>query len=107
MKKRSILDSSKPGSGCKVCRTVRPFLIVAGALLALLWSQPQWRFPEGFDYSTLVGDAFLTVFFLYMAWRVYDYRKRGAEESESLYEDVPVRRVRKRNRVVGDPRGWK
>jgi hypothetical protein len=107
MKKRSILDSSKSGSGCKVCRTVRPFLIVAGALLALLWSQPQWRFPEGFDYSTLVGDVFLAAFVLYIVWRVYDYRKGGHEHDHSVYEEVPVRRVRKRNRVVGDPRGWK
>lgn len=106
MKQRSLLTTQdKPG--CKVCRTVRPFLIVAVGLIALLWSQPDWRFPEGFDYSAIVGDVFALVFVLYLAWRVYQYRKTERQGHLTHDADVPVRRGRRGNRVAGDPRGWK
>ena len=110
MKKRSILQQTTPGGGCRVCRTIRPFLIVAGGLIALLWSQPQWRLPPDYDYSTLVGDLFLVAFLAYFAWRVYDYRQQQGESgAEPVGGDDPisVRRMRRRNRVAGDPRGWK
>ncbi len=110
MKKRSILQQASASRGCKVCRTVRPFLIVALSLIALLWSKPDWRLPPDYDYSTLVGDLFLVGCLGYLAWRVYDYRKqaRAAGESANPVDvDVPARRVRRRNRVAGDPRGWK
>jgi hypothetical protein len=110
MKKRSILQQVSAGGGCKVCRTIRPFLIVAGALMALLWSKPEWSLPSDIDYSTLVGDLFALAFLGYLAWRVYEYRRdqrQAGEHADSDDSAVPVRRVRRRNRVAGDPRGWK
>ena len=109
MTKRSILRSTTPSGTCKVCRTVRPFLIVALALIALLWSQPEWRLPSDYDYSTLVGDVFLVGCLLYVGWRVYEHRRSLRKErfSDDGAMDVsPVRPSRRRNRVAGDPRGW-
>jgi hypothetical protein len=106
MKQRSLLTTqAKPG--CKVCRTVRPFLIVAVSLIALLWSRPDWRLPDGFDYSTIVGDVFALVCVLYVVWRVVDHLKHRPADESAEPLDVPVRRARRRNRVAGDPRGWK
>lgn len=64
---------------CKVCRQIRQFLILAAALLVLLWSQPDWRLPQGIDYATLVGDVFLWGFlalFAFKAWQHYKDRDR-------------------------------
>lgn len=33
------------------------FLILTAYLLVMLWSQPAWQLPAGFDNSTRVGDA--------------------------------------------------
>jgi hypothetical protein len=52
-------------------------LILAAFLLILLWSDPDWRLPPGFDYATLVGDLFLWAFLAmvaYKAWRYYKDR---------------------------------
>jgi hypothetical protein len=64
---------------CKVCRHIRQFLILAAALLVLMWSQPDWRLPAGIDYTTLVGDVFLWSFlalFAFKAWQHYKDRDR-------------------------------
>lgn len=64
---------------CKVCRQIRQFLILAAALLVLMWAQPDWRLPPGFDYTTLVGDLFLWAFlalFAFKAWQHYRNRDR-------------------------------
>ena len=64
---------------CKVCRHIRQFLILAAALLVLMWSQPGWRLPAGIDYATLVGDVFLWSFlalFAFKAWQHYKDRDR-------------------------------
>lgn len=113
MKKRSILQQATAGSGCKVCRTIRPFLIVAVSLIALLWSKPEWRLPPDVDYSVLVGDIFVLGCLAYLVWRIYDHRKqvRACGDSHDSHDstdlNAPVRRSRRRNRVAGDPRGWK
>ena len=64
---------------CKVCRNIRQFLILAAALLVLMWAQPNWRLPAGIDYTTLVGDVFLWGFlalFAFKAWQHYKDRDR-------------------------------
>ena len=64
---------------CKVCRRIRQFLILAAALLVMMWAQPGWRLPTGFDYTTLVGDLFLWAFlalFAFKAWQHYKDRDR-------------------------------
>ncbi len=59
---------------CKTCRHIRQFLILAAVLLVLMWAQPAWRLPPGYDYTTLVGDLFLWGFlalFAFKAWQHY------------------------------------
>lgn len=64
-----------PQKVCKVCQTVRHFLILAAFLLVMLWVQPEWRLPAGFDYSTLVGDLFLLAFIGMLGYKYWLYRK--------------------------------
>jgi hypothetical protein len=70
----SIQRSKDKGKDCKTCKQIRYFLVIAAAILMLMWSQPDWRLPPGFDYATLVGDLFLWAFllvFAYKAWRYF------------------------------------
>ena len=60
---------------CKVCQTIRHFLILAAFLIVMLWLQPEWRLPAGFDYSTLVGDLFLLAFIAMLGYKYWLYRK--------------------------------
>jgi hypothetical protein len=60
---------------CKVCQTIRHFLILAAFLLLMLWVQPEWRLPAGFDYSALVGDLFLLAFIAMLGYKYWQYRK--------------------------------
>ena len=74
----SPLNKAK-NKDCKVCRRIRQFLILAAALLVMMWAQPGWRLPPGFDYTTLVGDLFLWAFlalFAFKAWQHYRDRDR-------------------------------
>lgn len=73
----------KAGAVCKTCQTIRRFLYFAGVLLVLMWAQPDWRLPPDYDYSTLVGDAFLAVFLAVFGWKYYQYRKDQREEREA------------------------
>ncbi len=64
---------------CKLCRHIQQFLILASALLVLMWTQPYWRLPAGIDYTTLVGDVFLCGFlalFAFKAWQHFKHRDR-------------------------------
>jgi len=71
----SALDSvvKKKKKDCVVCRNIRYFLIIAALLLVMVWSQPGWALPGGFDYSTLVGDLFLLAFLLTFGWKFWVY----------------------------------
>jgi hypothetical protein len=76
---RKSSNNSAQKKDCKVCRQIRQFLILAGALLVLIWAQPGWRLPPGFDYTTLVGDLFLWSFlalFAFKAWLYYKDKDR-------------------------------
>ena len=64
-----------PQKPCKVCQTVRHFLILAAFLLIMLWVNPEWRLPAGYDYSTLVGDLFLLAFIGMVGYKYWLYRK--------------------------------
>ena len=90
MNTRPRTRPGKPGQDCKVCRTIRRFLLLAALLLVLVWSQPDWRLPPHYDYSTLVGDLFLLAFVLVFAWKYYVYRReqRAERERERAQERV-------------------
>lgn len=69
---------------CGTCRLVRRFLLAVGFLAVVYLTSPQWHLPEGVDYGTLVGDAFLVTFFLVLAYRFRQFRRRTQADANSL-----------------------
>lgn len=67
--------SKTKNKDCKICRQIRHFLILAAVLLILIWSQPDWRLPPGFDYATMVGDVFLWAFLAMLAYKAWQHYK--------------------------------
>lgn len=60
---------------CKICKQLRYYLVVAAALLMLMWVQPEIRLPGGIDYNVLIGDLFLWAFLALFAYKLWDYRR--------------------------------
>jgi hypothetical protein len=60
---------------CKACQYIRKFLILAAALLILMWAQPDWRLPPGFDDTTLTGGLFVWGFLALFAFKALQYYK--------------------------------
>ena len=71
---------------CKICKQLRYFLVVAVCLLVLMWVQPDWRLPQGFDYNVLVGDLFLWAFIGLFVYKLWEYR-RSLKKSNSAEDD--------------------
>jgi hypothetical protein len=90
--------ATNPQKPCKACQLIRRFLLLAAGLLGVLYLQPDWRLPPGFDYGKLVGDLFALVFVLLLGWKIYQYRrdlKSGAEKDRirrRIEEQLALRR---------------
>jgi hypothetical protein len=65
---------------CRVCALIRRFLFGIALLGFLAWTNPDWTLPEGYDYSTIVGDLFLVVFLAVLAWKFYLYRRSARRD---------------------------
>lgn len=76
--------SRKVAQVCGTCRLVRRFLLAVGFLAVVYLTSPGWRLPEGFDYSALVGDAFLVAFLVVLAYRFRQYRRSARAGADSL-----------------------
>ena len=55
---------------CKNCRTIRLFVLAAIPLIVLIGTSQEFDLPN-WDYHRLIGDLFLGVLLLVLAWRVY------------------------------------
>jgi len=89
MRKPPHPGSRGPDKDCPVCRQIRRFLLGAGFLLVMMWAQPQWVLPPGFDYGTLVGDLFLAAFVLVFGWKYYRYRQDKKASTPSTHPNDP------------------
>ncbi len=69
---------------CGTCLLVRRFLLAVGFLAVAYLTSPQWHLPEGVDYDTLVGDVFLVMFLVVLAYRFRQYRRRTQADPEGL-----------------------
>ncbi len=72
---------------CKICKQLRYYLVVAVALLTLMWVQPDLRFPQGIDYNVLVGDLFLWAFVGLFVYKLWQYR-RGLKKPSADADDA-------------------
>lgn len=65
--------------GCRACRLIRVYLMVAGPVLLMLWLRPEIGFLKGVDLvggaATLIGIAFCVVV-AWKAWREFGDRRR-------------------------------
>lgn len=74
---------------CKICKQLRYFLVVAACLMALMWVQPNWRLPGGFDYNILVGDLFLWAFVSLFVYKLWEYQKNKHKQPDADEEWRP------------------
>ena len=91
MSTRAPRSRSKPNTplkgGCRICKQLRYFIVLAICLLVLMWVQPDWRLPQGIDYNLLVGDLFLWAFIALLVYKFWQYR-RSLKQSDSSQNDA-------------------
>jgi len=79
--------SNKAKKPCKVCKRIRYFAMVLGAIVVSKLLVPDLQLPAGIDYSRLVGDIAIGVFVAVVIWKVWEYRREQKQAAQQAKEE--------------------